>query len=90
MWGPRAQNPWLALVLDGVSAQLGTPIRPPGAPGPFALGDPSRLHTLLTGAGFVDVAVEPVPTLLRAPSSARRPWPTPADRRDRRPRHARR
>ena len=36
VWGPRARNPWLGLVFDAVSAQLGTPVPPPGIPGPFA------------------------------------------------------
>ena len=30
--GPRAANPWLGLVFDAVSAQLGAPMPPPGVP----------------------------------------------------------
>jgi hypothetical protein len=44
------------LVFAAVSAQLGTPVPPPGIPGPFALDDPDRL------AG---VAVTEVPVPLR-------------------------
>ena len=52
VWGPRARNPWLSLVFDAVSAQLGTTLPPPGVPGPFALDDPERLAGLLAGAGL--------------------------------------
>ena len=60
VWGPRARNPWLAVVFDAVGAVLGAPVPPPGIPGPFALEDPGRLGRLLTGAGLADVAVEEV------------------------------
>ena len=39
VWGPRERNPWLGLVLDAVSDQLGAPVPPPGIPGPFSLDD---------------------------------------------------
>ena len=65
VWGPRARNPWLSLVFDAVSAQLGTTLPPPGVPGPFALDDPERLAGLLAGAGLAEVAVTEVPTPLR-------------------------
>jgi SAM-dependent methyltransferase len=32
VWGPRERNPWLGLVLDAASAQLGKPVPPPGVP----------------------------------------------------------
>jgi len=65
VWGPRARNPWLSLVFDAVSSQLGAPVPPPGIPGPFALDDPERLARLLADAGLADVAVTEVPTPLR-------------------------
>lgn len=65
VWGPRAANPWLGVVFDAVSAQLGTPVPPPGIPGPFALDHPDRLGRLLTGAGLADVTVGELPTPLR-------------------------
>jgi len=68
VWGPRARNPWLGVVFDAVSAQLGQPVPPPGIPGPFALDDPDRLGQLLTGAGLADVAVGELATPLRDPS----------------------
>jgi enediyne biosynthesis protein CalE5 len=65
VWGPRDRNPWLAVMFDAVSAQVGAPVPPPGVPGPFALEDADRLGRLLTGAGLADVAVEEVPVPLR-------------------------
>jgi SAM-dependent methyltransferase len=68
VWGPREQNPWLGLVFDAVSAQIGAPIPPPGIPGPFALSAADHLAGLLRDAGFehVNVSEEAVP--LRADS----------------------
>jgi SAM-dependent methyltransferase len=57
VWGPREDNPWLGLVLDSVSAQIGAPVPPPGIPGPFALQDAGRLAALLTEAGLLEVSV---------------------------------
>jgi SAM-dependent methyltransferase len=62
VWGPRARNPWLGLVFDAVSAQLGAPVPPPGVPGPFALDDAGRVGALLSGAGLEDVTVREVST----------------------------
>jgi SAM-dependent methyltransferase len=63
VWGPRERNPWLGLVFDAVSDQLGVQLPPPGLPGPFALSDAERLRGLLSDAGLADVSVaeEPVP-----------------------------
>jgi SAM-dependent methyltransferase len=68
VWGPREQNPWLGLVLDAVSEQVGFPVPPPGVPGPFALSDAERLGSLLAGAGFEDVDVHASPVPARAAS----------------------
>jgi hypothetical protein len=68
VWGPRAPNPWLGLVLDAASAQIGAPVPPPGIPGPFSLGDADALGGLLAGAGFADVRVTELAVPLRAGS----------------------
>ena len=68
VWGPRADNPWLGLVLDTVSDQVGIPIPPPGLHGPFALESREKLDTILRGAGFADVAIGELPTPVRAGS----------------------
>jgi SAM-dependent methyltransferase len=62
VWGPRERNPWLGIVLDAVSEQLGAPLPPPGIPGPFALGDAAKLREI------VQAEVEEVPVPLRVPS----------------------
>ena len=68
VWGPRARNPWLAVVFDAVSEQLGAPVPPPGIPGPFALDDAATVARLLTDAELDDVVVDELPTPLRAGS----------------------
>ena len=68
VWGPRARNPWLGVVFDVVSAQLGSPVPPPGLPQPFSLDDADRLARVLTDAGLTSVAVEEFPTPYRAAS----------------------
>ena len=68
LWGPRERNPWLRLVFDAVSAQTGSPVPPPGVPGPFSLADIGRLGELLRGADLRDVRITELPTPLRAGS----------------------
>jgi ubiquinone/menaquinone biosynthesis C-methylase UbiE len=68
VWGPRDANPWLAVVLDAVSAQLGVPVPPPGIPGPFSLDDPSRFRRLFDAAGFAEVQHTEMPVPLHAGS----------------------
>ncbi len=62
VWGPRAENPWLGIVFDVVSEQLGTPTPPPGIPHPFSLADGDELAGLCRGAGLVDVGVSELAT----------------------------
>jgi SAM-dependent methyltransferase len=68
VWGPRERNPWLGVIFDAVSKQVGAPIPPPGIPGPFALGDAERVGALLSEAGLQDVTVSEQPEPLRAGS----------------------
>jgi len=68
VWGPRDRNPWLGLVLDAVSAQIGRPVPPAGMPGPFALQDADRLGGLMVGAGLADVEVGELDVPLRTAS----------------------
>jgi SAM-dependent methyltransferase len=49
-------------------AQLSAPL--PGQPGPFSLGSPGVVESVLTDAGFRDIRVERVPSPLRLPSAA--------------------
>jgi SAM-dependent methyltransferase len=68
VWAARERNPWLGLVLDAVSAQIGAPVPPPGIPGPFALGDADELRRLLDGAGLADGRVGELSVPLRSAS----------------------
>ena len=68
VWGPREHNPWLGVIFDTVSEQLGRPLPPPGMPGPFALQDARRLSALLSDAGLAEVAVEDLPVPMRTGS----------------------
>ena len=68
VWGPRERNPWLGIVFDTVSVQLGAPTPPPGIPHPFSLDDADALASLLAAAGLAEVSVEEVPTPYRAAS----------------------
>jgi SAM-dependent methyltransferase len=68
VWGPRERNPWLGVVFDSVSAQLGTPMPPPGIPGPFSLDDAGRLAGLLSDAGLAAVDVRELSTPYHAGS----------------------
>lgn len=68
VWGPRADNPWLGIVLDAVSAQLGMPVPPPGIPGPFSLDDRDRLTSIVSAADLTDVNVSELAIPLRARS----------------------
>ena len=68
VWGSQAENPWLGLVFDAVTAVTGFQVPPPGMPGPFALDDQVRLREMFNAAGFEDIALERLPTPLRSPS----------------------
>jgi SAM-dependent methyltransferase len=57
VWGPKVENPWLAIVMDGVSEQLGFQVPPATMPGPFALADGKQLVALFRDAGFADIAM---------------------------------
>jgi SAM-dependent methyltransferase len=68
VWAARERNPWLGIVLDVASAQIGAPIPPPGVPGPFSLSDPDRLAAVLADAGLEGVAVSELSVPARAGS----------------------
>jgi SAM-dependent methyltransferase len=68
VWGPREQNPWLGVVFDAVSAQVGSPVPPPGVPGPFSLADADGLARLFSDANLTDVAVTDKDVPMRAAS----------------------
>jgi ubiquinone/menaquinone biosynthesis C-methylase UbiE len=68
VWGPRGRNPWLGVLLDAVSAELGVPVPPPGLPTPFSLSGEGQLAEVLTGAGFAEVSVQEIDVPYSGPS----------------------
>ena len=68
VWGPRERNPWLSVVFDAVTEQLGVPTPPPGIPHPFSLADAGELEYVLAAAGLARVQVGELSTPYRAAS----------------------
>jgi SAM-dependent methyltransferase len=68
VWGSRERNPWLSVVFDTVSEQLGVPTPPPGIPHPFSLSDADQFGAVLAGAGLSDVQVGELSTPYHAAS----------------------
>ena len=60
VWDAASANPW-ALASRSVLLERGLVAPPEGdRPGPFALGDPERLHGLLMHAGFAEVLLDAI------------------------------
>jgi SAM-dependent methyltransferase len=60
-WGPLQQNAWVDVPLRIVRNYLPGPTTPAAGPGPFSLSDRAALERLLTGAGFAQARVVPLP-----------------------------
>lgn len=62
-WQPVTENEWTLVPVSAVVPHVGAPqLPPPGSPGPFAFGDRDVVRSVLTDAGWADVAVEPYNT----------------------------
>ena len=63
-WQDAAHNEWasvpMATILEHLPPPAGAEPPPPGAPGPFAFADPNHVRSVLTDAGFTDVALDDV------------------------------
>lgn len=68
VWGAPQQVPIISASCAAVMQQLGRPLPPPDAPGPFNLADPARLSQSLTDAGFRDVRTEQLTVSTTFPS----------------------
>jgi SAM-dependent methyltransferase len=64
-WQELAANEWLCEIRAALAAGRELPTPPAGMPGPFGLADPRHAQDVLTQAGFVDVALEPVHAPMR-------------------------
>ena len=58
VWTDPASNPWAALAMKAVMAELNTPPPPPDAPGLWSLGDRQRVEGLLRDAGLGQIRLE--------------------------------
>lgn len=58
VWQRLADNEWVTAFNTAMAAGRDLPAPPPGAPNPFAFGDPDRLRAVLESAGWIDVHVE--------------------------------
>jgi SAM-dependent methyltransferase len=71
-WGPLEDNPWFALPLQVGIERLGPPEpRPARAPGPLALSEPDYVEAILGAAGFAEVRIERIATLLPGAADVR-------------------
>jgi SAM-dependent methyltransferase len=60
-WRTLEENRWITEPREAVTRVVPLPpLLPAGAPGPFALDDADHISALLTGAGFVEVEIEPL------------------------------
>jgi SAM-dependent methyltransferase len=64
-WAPIEKNPWFEIPMAAGVRWLG-PVepQPPRAPGPFAFSEAAYVEQILSTAGFVDIAIEQVSTVL--------------------------
>lgn len=59
-WRPFPENPWMTVPFAALATFLTPPAPPPpGAPGPFAFGDPDRVRGILADAGFERIELAP-------------------------------
>jgi ubiquinone/menaquinone biosynthesis C-methylase UbiE len=58
VWDSVQHNPWAMLPMLELLERGLAETPSPGAPGPFALGDPERVRALLAQAGFTEIDVE--------------------------------
>lgn len=58
VWQGAGPNEWVRELNGALAAGWEFPAPPAGAPGPFALADPSRTRTLLASAGFTGITFD--------------------------------
>jgi ubiquinone/menaquinone biosynthesis C-methylase UbiE len=60
VWASPERNPWAAVPAMTIVQRGHVPPPDPSAPGIFAMADPDRTRTLVTGAGFAEPEVEEI------------------------------
>ena len=64
-WQPMTENQWLLVPGAALAEHIPLPDPgPPDAPGMFALADPGRIRGILASAGWRDIGITPVHTLI--------------------------
>jgi SAM-dependent methyltransferase len=63
-WQGLDKNPWMGVATAAAAAVIPFPPRLPDAPGPFFFADPDRIRNVLGGAGFADIVIAPLETVL--------------------------
>jgi len=65
-WQSPRDNPWVSIAGAALRPFLAEPEHTPDPrePGPFAFADPDYVRDILTGAGYHEIGVEPLPTTL--------------------------
>jgi SAM-dependent methyltransferase len=59
-WRSARENQWVAVPMEAAFRHLPRPAPPePGTPGEFALADLDRIRAVLSGAGFVEIKIDP-------------------------------
>jgi SAM-dependent methyltransferase len=73
-WGPIGENEWQSTIRGALAAGREIPPPPPGAPGPFAFGDPAHAVAALEAAGFGDIDVRSVERPFRLGADPEDAW----------------
>jgi len=60
VWDAVERNPWAPALWEVIERMTDLPPARPGGPGMFSLGDAGGIEALLAGAGFREIAVEPI------------------------------
>jgi SAM-dependent methyltransferase len=59
-WRALPENPWVTVPFAALAKVIPPPPPPPpGAPGPFSFGDPERVRSVLSQAGFAEIDLAP-------------------------------
>ncbi|MFP5376946.1 MAG: class I SAM-dependent methyltransferase [Acidimicrobiia bacterium] len=73
-WRDMTSNPWVTAIRDALALGRALPDPPPHAPGPFGLADAGHVRSVLAGAGFAGVELEPVDGAVRLGADADDAW----------------
>jgi SAM-dependent methyltransferase len=59
-WRPLADNEWLLAFRNALALGRDLPAPPLRAPGPFGLADPDHVRRVLSDAGYINIALDPL------------------------------